>query len=86
MKRVQIKQMYKIHCIDVGLGLCRSAGNDTFYETEEEAIERARGYVENATTYSGRGMVIYKAHVLIQRRKPPVEILSINRDGQVQLL
>ncbi len=86
MRRMQIKLMYKIHCIDTAMGMCRSAGNDRFYETEDEALERARGYVESATNSYGRAMVVYKAHVLIRRAQPPVEILSINHNGQVLLL
>ncbi len=80
---MKIKLMYKIHGLSTANGMCRSAGNDTFYETYDEALERARSYVEKGGWYkSGQdAMVIYKAHVLIRPSHPPIEVLSIDHAG-----
>lgn len=78
---MRIRLMYKIHNARVARGVSRSAGNDTFYETEEEALEAARGYVSQ--DHCRDSMVIYKAHVVVQRSHPPVEILSIQHDGEI---
>ncbi len=81
---MQIKLMYKIHGMKTANGVCQSAGNDVFYETLDEALERARTYVERGGWYSGQdSMVIYKAHVLVRRSHPPVEVLSIGHGGEV---
>ncbi len=77
---MRIRLMYKIHCLNVAQGLSRSANNDTFYETYDQALEQARGYVE--CNGGNDQMVIYKAHVLIRSAQAPVEVLSINRDGE----
>ncbi len=84
MSRIRIKLMYKIHGIDTANGMCRSAGNDTFYETYDEALERARSYVDKGGWYNRTqcSMVIYKAHVLVRASHPPVEILQIQRNGE----
>jgi len=81
---MKIKLMYKIHGLSTANGMCRSAGNDTFYETLDEALERARSYVDKGGWYGGQdSMVIYKAHVLVRPSHPPVEILQIQRNGEV---
>lgn len=81
---MQIKLMYKIHCLNVAKGISHSAGNDTFYETYDEALEQARSYVTQHRRGSANqdSMVIYKAHVLVRPHKPPVEVLSISKDGE----
>ena len=79
MKR--IRKMYKIHHHSVAYGWGKSAGNDVFYETEEEAIEMASSYCN--PPHTATGMVIYKAYLLIRPSKPPVEVLSIRRSGEV---
>lgn len=81
---MQIKLMYKIHGLRTANGVCRSAGNDKFYETEDEAVEAARGYV--AQDNCDDSMVVYKAHVLIRRSHPPIEVLSISLDGNCEPL
>lgn len=78
---LKIKLMYKIHGLNTSQGMSRSAGNDTFYETEEEALEMARSYV--ARPGGNDSMVIYKAHVLICPSHPPVEIRAITHSGEV---
>ena len=83
MSVTRIKLMYKIHGLRTANGMCRSAGNDTFYETYDEALERARSYVDKRGWYPGQdAMVIYKAHVLVRPSCPPIEILSIGHDGE----
>lgn len=77
---MEIKLMYKIHCLNVAQGLSRSANNDTFYETYEEALEQARSYVD-APGCRNNSMVIYKAHVLVRPAQAPVEVLSITHKG-----
>ncbi len=79
-KSIRLKLMYKIHGVNTSMGIARSAGNDTFYETEAEALEQARSYVESPNCTDA--MVVYKAHVLIRRSCPPVEVLSIDHDGR----
>ncbi|KKL50808.1 hypothetical protein LCGC14_2301770 [marine sediment metagenome] len=76
---MQIKLMYKIHCLNVAQGLSRSANNDTFYETYEQALEQARSYVDHDR--SSDSMVIYKAHVLVRPAQAPVEVLTITNKG-----
>ncbi len=76
---MKIKLMYKIHCLNAAMGISRSAGNDTFYTTEDAALGAARRYV---SYNSSPVMVIYKAHVLVRRNQPPVEVLSIDHDGE----
>ena len=76
---MKIKLMYKIHSLVTAQEMSRSAGNDTFYETYDEALEQARSYVTRSE--SSTMMVIYKAHVLIRAEHPPVEVMSINRHG-----
>ena len=76
---MEIKLMYKIHCLNVAQGLSRSANNDTFYETYEQALEQARHYVDSKI--GNDSMVIYKAHVLVRPAQAPVEVLSISKDG-----
>lgn len=75
---MQIKNMYKIHNLNVAQGRSRNAGNNTFYETEEQALSAARSYVER-DPYAA--MVIYKATCVVQQAQRPVEILSIEHDG-----
>ncbi len=77
---LRIKYMYKIHTLSVAQGRASSMNTPVFYETEEEALREARHYVEER---GATGIVVYKAHVLVQPNQPPVEILSINRDGEV---
>ena len=81
---LKIKLMYKIHALNTANGMCRSAGNDTFYETEEEALEMARSYVKRGS--SDVSMVIYKAHVLVRPTQAPIEIMSIEHDGSTTRL
>ncbi len=78
---MQIKLMYKIHGLNTANGLSRSAGNDTFYETEDAALEAARSYVARGSCSDS--MVIYKAHVLVRRSHPPMEVLSVGHNGEV---
>ncbi|KKN65465.1 hypothetical protein LCGC14_0481850 [marine sediment metagenome] len=78
MRRLRL--MYKIHGLNTARGMARSAGNDTFYETEEQALTAARSYVSLPSCHDA--MVIYKAHVLVRRSHPPVEVLSISHDGE----
>lgn len=77
----KIKLMFKIHGLNTAMGMCRSAGNDTFYETEDEALTAARSYVARAGCTEA--MCVYKAHVLVRKSQPPVEILSIEHDGEI---
>ncbi len=79
---MKIKLMYKIHGLNTAMGVHRSAGNAVFYETEEAALERAHHYV--ATGGPNVAMVIYKAHVLVRRNQPPVEVLSVEHDGEIR--
>ncbi len=81
---MRIKLMYKIHGLNTANGMSNSAGNDTFYETEEEALNMARSYVERGGWYKGHdSMVVYKAHVLVRRHEAPVEVLTVESDGEV---
>ena len=80
-----VKYMYKIHALNVSNGISRSLGNDTFYETYEEALEQARHYVTRHGT-NRTAMVIYKAQVLVRREppmEPPVEVLDITGQGEL---
>ncbi len=81
MRPVTIKLMFKIHGLNTAQGMSRSAGNDTFYDTEEQALTAARSYVSLLGCRDS--MVIYKAHVLVRRSHPPIEVLSISHDGEV---
>ncbi len=76
---MNIKYMYKIHVINTANGLSRSAGNDTFYETEEEALQRAQDYV--GQTVKNLEMVVYKAEYVVRRVHAPVEIVQLDRKG-----
>ncbi len=84
---IRIKLMYKIHCLRVGQGMAHSAGNDTFYEELENeegtgALDMARKYVCNVGSLSD-SMVIYKAHVIVRKSEPPVEVLNVRQGGLV---
>ena len=77
---MQIKLMYKIHSARVAQGIYHSnTCNNTFYETEEAAIAAAQSYVR--ATDNVEDMVIYKAHVLVRKERPPVEVMAIESDG-----
>ncbi len=78
---LRIKQMYKIHGMRTANGICRSAGNDTFYTTYERALEQARYYVGQAGCHDS--MVIYKAHVLVRKSHPPIEVMTIEYGGHI---
>jgi len=83
---MKIKLMYKIHCIGVSEGICRSAGNDTFYEHlegEGGALEAAETYVRHPRHPNGGSMVIYKAFMLVREEQAPVEVMAIEHDGEV---
>ncbi len=77
---MEIKLMYKIHCLNVAMELARSANNGTFYETYEAALEKAREYVDSGLGVNS--MVIYKAHVLVRPAQAPVEVMSITHKGK----
>jgi hypothetical protein len=68
--------MYKIHCFTVADGMSKSAGNNTFYETYEEAVDAARSYC--ADGYSNDDYVIYKAVARVKATYPPVEVTRID--------
>lgn len=76
---VQIKMQYKIHGMNMAQGTCHSAGNQVFYETLDEAIERAKTYVRRQG--NEEDMVIYKAIVVVRKEQPPVEVLRVAEDG-----
>ena len=78
---MRIKLVYKIHGLNTANGMSRSAGNDTFYETYDEALRAAQSYVGCPTCTEA--MIIYKAHVLVRRSRPPIEIRTITKDGVV---
>ena len=80
-ERLKIKLMYKIHALNTSMGMTRSAGNDTFYETEDEALAAARSYVGRA--HGADSMCIYKAWVLIRKTDPPIEVLTLEHDGEI---
>lgn len=77
----RVKLMYKIHGMSTANGMCRSAGNDIFYRTLDGALRAARSYVVAPGSHDA--MVIYKAHVLVRESHPPVEVLSIEHDGEM---
>jgi len=81
---MEIKLMYKIHGLNTAQGMARSANNDTFYETYEQALEQARSYVDRGESgsFAQDSMVIYKAHVLVRPARAPVEVLSITHKGE----
>ncbi len=79
---MKITRLYKIHCLGVAQGTTQAPGfNDTFYTTYEQALEQARNYATKSIKPSP--MVIYKAHVLVRASQPPIEVLTIERDGEV---
>lgn len=75
---MNVKYMYKIHCLNVANGISRSAGNDTFYATEEQALEQARQYVNY--DHGNNEMIVYRAAFLVRRIEAPVEIIPLDRE------
>lgn len=79
---LRIVQMYKIHCLNVAQGTSQAPGyNNTFYATYEQALEAARAYAGCST--GNNEMVIYKAHVLVRKTHPPIEVMTIEHDGEI---
>ena len=79
---MRIVQMYKIHSLDVAQGIAKAPKfNSTFYETYDEALKQARDYATKGSVHAP--MVIYKAHVLVRSNQPSIEVLTIERDGEV---
>ena len=74
---LQVKRMYKIHCISVADGTFpQPSCNGVFYNTVDEAIIAAKQHVRDDVA-----MVIYKAHILVRRERPPIEVLAVESDG-----
>jgi hypothetical protein len=71
--------MYKIHNLRTANGVCHSAGNDTFYETEEEALQRAQYYASNSV--ENTEMVVYKAAFIVRQVSQPVEVINLITGG-----
>ncbi len=75
---MHIKYMYKIHCLDVANGVSRAPGyNNTFYETEERALQRAQDCIANSV--DNLEMVVYRAAFLVRQAIAPVEIIPLDR-------
>jgi hypothetical protein len=77
----RIRYMYKIHSVNTAQGTGRSACNNTFYETEQEAINAAHRCVQGDPACDG--IVVYKAIRLIQRVSPPISSRVIRHDGTI---
>ena len=81
---MQIKLMYKIHGLRVAQGKSHSGNTNKFYETEEEAVEAAKNCLQpDGYTHRSDSIIIYKAFMLVRPRHLPVEVMSIEHDGEV---
>jgi hypothetical protein len=70
--------MYKLQCFSVANGMVRSAGNDTFYQTYEEAEAKAKKYCADPSSYDD--YVIYQAVARVRKTPPappPIEVISL---------
>ncbi len=80
---MKIKLMYKIHALSTARGEGVPQRTTVFFETLEEAIEKAECYISNGHL---KAAVIYKAHVLVRPRCRPMEVMSIECDGEIAKL
>lgn len=81
MSRSPIK--YKIHGLDSVQGVIRSANNNVFYDTLEEAIEQAKIYLANPRNDNCSGYVIMKTHTIIKRAQAPIERFEVGADDVI---
>ena len=63
---------YKIHSISSVGGLARSANNNVFYDTYEEALEMVESYMRRDKC--SPGFVITKTFAIIQPVAAPIKI------------
>ena len=70
---LNVKRRFKIHALTTVDGNNRSADNGTFYETKEEAMIKAKSYVEN----DSGPMVVYAAVALLEPVPAPIRITHL---------
>lgn len=78
---VAIKFGYKIHGLKTANGETRSANTQKFYETEADALDAARGFVQRQ--HNVDSIVIYKAVKMVRPTAPPVEVVDL-ATGEVE--
>ena len=66
---------YKLHGCDTVDGLVRSAETKHFYDSYEEAIEKARELMGRSTAPAG--MYVFKAIAYVEREIPPIRVTRL---------
>jgi putative cell wall-binding protein len=66
---------YKIHATSSVLGDSRSANNEKFYDTYEEALKKATEYASKGSNPAD--MIIMKTHTIVERERAPVKVTKI---------
>lgn len=69
---------YKIHGIDSVTGESRSANNNVFYDTLEEAVAQCRTYLARPSNCSG--FVIMKTAAVVKPVEAPIKVFHLDAD------
>lgn len=70
---VEVRNKYKIHALTTASGTSRGANNNKFYETYEDALERA----EQCVNRDGNSIVIYKAIQVVEVEHTPIKVRNV---------
>jgi hypothetical protein len=74
MKHSDLRKKFKIHGIDSVTGASRSANNNKFYDSYDEAETAARKCVAQDRC---SGIVIFQAIALIEAASPPICVTNL---------
>lgn len=76
---------YKIHAVNSVNGVGRSANNNVFYETYEEAEARVQEYLSRGETSHG-GFVIMKTIAIFKPIQAPIATYMVRDSGLIEEL
>lgn len=71
---MHVKYKYKVHALETTNSNVPKTSNNTFYETKQDAYDRARECIRNGCT----AIVIYEALTVVTPTRPEVECHDVD--------